>query len=237
MVGARVRVSGRGFIAIRLICSCRLIVYITVFGRLAIARDVISIKVEYLYYVLPLPLSSGELNKLHEVIAAKTRDFFNTYLIITLLYYFKVDNLLSTIYLASFPSIGHRHCKSPPVMSTDTVPLTSGRAPILDTSSLSSNSSSLPLWDRLSTWASENKTIVYTIAGIAVVVTGAGLVYYSTDSRTASRDTSSEEKKRLSKKERKKAKKDKDKEQAQSHTKTEPEQRTQLALLHPNLSS
>lgn len=33
-------------------------------------------------------------------------------------------------------------------------------------------------WDRISAWASENKAIVYTIAGMAVVVTGAGAVYY-----------------------------------------------------------
>jgi mitochondrial import receptor subunit TOM70 len=33
-------------------------------------------------------------------------------------------------------------------------------------------------WDRVSTWVSENKAIVYTIAGVAVVVTGAGAVYY-----------------------------------------------------------
>lgn len=34
------------------------------------------------------------------------------------------------------------------------------------------------LWDSFSTWASENKAVVYTVAGVAVVVTGAGLVYY-----------------------------------------------------------
>lgn len=34
------------------------------------------------------------------------------------------------------------------------------------------------LWDRVSSWASENKAAVYTIAGVAVVVTGAGIVYY-----------------------------------------------------------
>lgn len=33
-------------------------------------------------------------------------------------------------------------------------------------------------WERLSSWISENKAVVYTIAGIAVVVTGAGAVYY-----------------------------------------------------------
>lgn len=34
------------------------------------------------------------------------------------------------------------------------------------------------LWDRLTSWASENKAVVYTIAGVAFVVTGAGVVYY-----------------------------------------------------------
>ncbi|ROT35527.1 import receptor [Sodiomyces alkalinus F11] len=34
------------------------------------------------------------------------------------------------------------------------------------------------LWDRITTWASENKAVVYTIAGVAVVFTGAGVVYY-----------------------------------------------------------
>jgi import receptor subunit TOM70 len=37
-------------------------------------------------------------------------------------------------------------------------------------------------WERISTWASENKAVVYTIAGVAVVVTGAGVAYYLTDS-------------------------------------------------------
>ncbi|KAI0473083.1 mitochondrial precursor protein [Xylariaceae sp. FL0804] len=34
------------------------------------------------------------------------------------------------------------------------------------------------VWDRFTNWASENKALVYTVAGVAVVVTGAGVVYY-----------------------------------------------------------
>jgi import receptor subunit TOM70 len=34
------------------------------------------------------------------------------------------------------------------------------------------------LWDRISTWVSENKAVVYTIVGVTVVVTTAGAVYY-----------------------------------------------------------
>ena len=41
--------------------------------------------------------------------------------------------------------------------------------------------SSSGVWDRVSTWVSENKAVVYTIAGVAVVVTGAGVVYYLND--------------------------------------------------------
>lgn len=40
------------------------------------------------------------------------------------------------------------------------------------------DTSSSGVWDRLSSWVSENKAVVYTIAGVAVVVTGAGVVYY-----------------------------------------------------------
>jgi import receptor subunit TOM70 len=37
------------------------------------------------------------------------------------------------------------------------------------------------VWDRISAWASENKAVVYTVAGVAIVVTGAGVAYYLTD--------------------------------------------------------
>ena len=84
------------------------------------------------------------------------------------------------------------------------------RSPTLDTSSLSSQSPSSFL-DRLSTWASENKAIVYTIAGVAVVVSGAGVVYYLSDSRKDAKVDVAEEQRKASKKERRKAKKEKEK--------------------------
>lgn len=37
------------------------------------------------------------------------------------------------------------------------------------------------LWERLTQWASENKTVVYTIAGVGIAVTGAGVIYYLND--------------------------------------------------------
>ncbi|KAL9137494.1 MAG: hypothetical protein Q9175_001294 [Cornicularia normoerica] len=98
-------------------------------------------------------------------------------------------------------------------MSSEAVPIPPSNIN-LGTSSLSSNASSPPLWDRLSTWASENKVVVYTIAGVAVVVSGAGVAYYLSDSRKGSKDAAREDKKRLSKKERRKAKQEKEKEKS-----------------------
>lgn len=61
------------------------------------------------------------------------------------------------------------------------------------------------LWDRISNWASENKGAVYTIAGITLVVTAGGAIYYLTDSnKDASAPTSSTKSKK--KRDRKKAK-------------------------------
>ena len=56
---------------------------------------------------------------------------------------------------------------------------------------------------------------MYTIAGVAVVVSGAGVAYYISESRKGSQDAGAEEKKRLSKKERRKAKQEKEKEKSQ----------------------
>ena len=73
----------------------------------------------------------------------------------------------------------------------------------IDTASISASTSSL--WDRITTWASENKATVYTIAGTVVVVTGAGAVYYFYGSRKSISESSE---KRKSKKERRKEKKE-----------------------------
>lgn len=58
------------------------------------------------------------------------------------------------------------------------------------------------VWDRISNWVSENKAVVYTIAGVTVVVVaGAGVLYYTKDgSSTAGAQP------KLSKKERRKRK-------------------------------
>ena len=101
-------------------------------------------------------------------------------------------------------------------MYAQPIPISPSRNTAVDTPTLSSQSSSLPLWDRITTWASENKAVVYTIAGVAVVVSGAGAIYYLSDSRKSDKHEAAEEKKRASKKERRKAKKGKERVQPEA---------------------
>ena len=78
----------------------------------------------------------------------------------------------------------------------------------LDTSALPDTASS-SLWDRLTAWASENKSVVYTIAGVTLVLTAGGVVYYITNSdKTSSEPSTSTSTKNKAKKARKKAKKE-----------------------------
>ncbi|KAG5287242.1 s import receptor [Histoplasma ohiense] len=91
-------------------------------------------------------------------------------------------------------------------MSSDKIlPVPSHNAAAFNTPSLQAQPSS-SVWDRISTWASENKTIVCTIAGVAVVITSAGFAYYLTDSGRSTASTQPAEK-RKSKKERRREKK------------------------------
>lgn len=93
-------------------------------------------------------------------------------------------------------------------MSARPIPDLPVRPVAIDSSHISTSPG---LWDRLSQWASENKAIVYTVGAVAVVVTGAGVVYYLSDSRDAARRDERElglaDEKKKSKKDRRKAKK------------------------------
>jgi mitochondrial import receptor subunit TOM70 len=64
------------------------------------------------------------------------------------------------------------------------------------------------LWDRISTWVSDNKAVAYTIAGTVVVITGAGAVYYFSGKKSDTEPSSPSTEKRKSKKERRKEKKE-----------------------------
>lgn len=101
----------------------------------------------------------------------------------------------------------------------------------LHTSSFPTNTSSLPLWGRISAWASENKAVVYTIAGVAVVISSAGVIYYLSESRKVD----AEEKKRAGKREKRKNKKEKGPEQDQPAARTvyeQPVEQGKLCLLY-----
>lgn len=63
-------------------------------------------------------------------------------------------------------------------------------------------------WDRLTAWASEHKTVVYTIAGVTLVATGAGIIYYVSGSGSQARLDEVARGEKKSKKERRKAKKE-----------------------------
>ena len=78
----------------------------------------------------------------------------------------------------------------------------------IDPSAFTSTASSSSLWDRISSWASENKAVVYTIAGVTLVVTAAGVYYYVSDVDPSSKPAPSTSGKKKSKKDRRKGKKD-----------------------------
>ncbi|EON63242.1 hypothetical protein W97_02469 [Coniosporium apollinis CBS 100218] len=97
-----------------------------------------------------------------------------------------------------------------PVPRSAPIMLTSSSVPTPDPS----------LWDRISTWASEHKAVVYTIAGVTVVATAAGAIYYFSDSGKATQEPAggAAASKKKSKKDRRKAKKE-----AEEAAKKEPE--------------
>ena len=114
-------------------------------------------------------------------------------------------------------------------MSSEPVPVPSTPNTGLHTSSLSSDSTSSSIFDKIGTWASENKAIVYTLAGVAVVVSGAGAVYYLSDSRGTTGSAS--ERKRPSKKERRKAKQEREKGQGQTESRSSDQESSRAATV------
>ncbi|KAG8529483.1 TOM (translocase of outer membrane) complex component [Bacidia gigantensis] len=102
-------------------------------------------------------------------------------------------------------------------MSAQSIHASSAPNTRLSPSSLPADSSSPAVWERLSTWASENKPLVYTIAGVAIVGSGVGAVYYYSRSGDGSHGGRVQEKKqKLSKSQRRKAKQEKESAQVSS---------------------
>jgi len=77
---------------------------------------------------------------------------------------------------------------------------------VQDTTALPSQS----VWDRISAWASEHKAVVYTVAGVTLVATAAGVYYYvsSAPKKDGGAEEGSSTVKRKAKKDRRKARKE-----------------------------
>lgn len=86
---------------------------------------------------------------------------------------------------------------------------------VIDTSSLAPATSS-SLWDRVSNWVSENKAVVYTVAGIAVVVTGGTVYYLSTTPSKPHEPAQPKKSKNQRRKEKKKAEEEKKAQEAKA---------------------
>jgi import receptor subunit TOM70 len=73
---------------------------------------------------------------------------------------------------------------------------------VQDTAVLPSQS----VWDRISAWASEHKAVVYTVAGVTLVATAAGVYYYvsSAPKKDGGAEEDSSTSKRKAKKDRRK---------------------------------
>ncbi|KAF2030212.1 mitochondrial precursor protein [Setomelanomma holmii] len=94
------------------------------------------------------------------------------------------------------------------------------------------------LWDRLSIWASENKGVVYTVAGVTLVVGAGGAIYYfSSDSRQDAGTTAGNKRKKQRDRKRAKERAEKDtvaKEEAPAAT-SEPEKASVAATTEDEL--
>ncbi|KAI5203537.1 hypothetical protein AUEXF2481DRAFT_370814 [Aureobasidium subglaciale EXF-2481] len=86
------------------------------------------------------------------------------------------------------------------------------------------------LWDRITGWASEHKAAVYTIAGITLVATGAGIYYYTSESAPPTpQDLEAAAEKKKARKENKKAKKNAQKEQKSASPEPKVQEKSQTA--------
>jgi import receptor subunit TOM70 len=81
------------------------------------------------------------------------------------------------------------------------------------------------LWDRISSWASEHKGVVYTVAGLTLVVGAGGAIYYLTDDKKDASAPSPSSNKKKTKRDKRRAKERAEKEAAKEQdTAAEPKQ-------------
>ncbi|KAL1610825.1 TOM (translocase of outer membrane) complex component [Paraconiothyrium brasiliense] len=70
------------------------------------------------------------------------------------------------------------------------------------------------LWDRISSWASEHKGVVYTVAGLTLVVSAGGVIYYLSDDKKDTGAPSPSSNKKKTKRDKRRAKERAEKEAA-----------------------
>ncbi|KAJ4349429.1 TOM (translocase of outer membrane) complex component [Didymosphaeria variabile] len=70
------------------------------------------------------------------------------------------------------------------------------------------------LWDRVSSWASEHKGVVYTVAGLTLVVSAGGVIYYLSDDKKDTGSPSPSSNKKKTKRDKRRAKERAEKEAA-----------------------
>jgi import receptor subunit TOM70 len=104
-------------------------------------------------------------------------------------------------------------------MSADAAPIPNSPGPFPIEIPQTGSSS---LWDRISTWASENKGTVYAIAGVTLVVGAGGAIYYLRDSNRDTGAPGAASSKRKKARDRKKAKERAEREAAKDEEKAEP---------------
>ncbi|KAF2475247.1 mitochondrial precursor protein [Lindgomyces ingoldianus] len=88
------------------------------------------------------------------------------------------------------------------------------------------------IWDRISNWAAEHRGVVYTVAGLTLVVTAGGVVYYLTDSRKdSSAPGPATPSKRKNRRDRKKRSKEAEKEASKEEAGVEPKKASVAAAV------
>ena len=103
-------------------------------------------------------------------------------------------------------------------MSAEQIPVAS--PPSSPTSIDTASAGASSFWDRISQWASEHKAVVYTVAGVTVVATGAGIYYYASAPRNGASSGSAASEKKKAKKDKRKGKKAGDQRSEEEDAKT-----------------
>lgn len=85
------------------------------------------------------------------------------------------------------------------------------------------------LWDRISSWASEHKGVVYTVAGLTLVVSAGGVIYYLSDEKKDGSAPTPSSNKKKTKRDKRRAKERAEKEAAKEQEVTAEPKKASVA--------